>query len=562
MVVNESKSAFIIRLGGTHGAKWLKEHLRIIDGKKVIQLSHGLHNITVPVVKQVKHLGAMVSYFDFEMASVRHRLQAAGVARQRLARVIHSSRYLGLAQRLQMYEACVRTTLLYGVSVMKLPEKAVTALHRRDVKYVRAAAKSPVHITRKATHTLLGRLRIKSVVEILTRATTFPVDSSFASLQATENRESSTTLLPIPDTAVQHACPTCGLYFPSRHIMKIHHKRKHKISLPRTQKPEATDITQAELIQHSKDGMPHCKYCSKRFAGWAEFRWHVVNACESRPQDDAPMNNLETPEQHQYASAPGVASEGELAPAVSDLGSADAEARPAWQFAAGPAPASTEADNLPLAQRAELTTALQKPQWYLYVQLPGVLDRLRNHCVFCNQWLSHRSGALENHLKAHHPEHYRRQKDVRSLCRTTPTVKFSPCSACGSCFAAGTKTSVFGSAAFGLPQVGYELRYQGPAPYFPNDRGTVKLTPLEELQLVFQHVQTGPAPTEDTAAPMEVQRSEEQQGREMEESQAKYHRSAAKGHGQGKGPAQSHGQKSATEREAKETEEAGQTAAA
>ena len=122
--------------------------------------------------------------------------------------------------------------------------------------------------------------------------------------------------------------------------------------------------------------------------------------------------------------------------------------------------------NLPLAQRAELTAALQKPQWYLCVHLPGVLDRLRNHCVFCNQWLSHRSGALENHLKAHHPEHYRRQKDVRSLCRTTPTVKFSPCSACGSCFAAGTKHSVFGSAASGLPQVGHELRYQGPTPYF------------------------------------------------------------------------------------------------
>ena len=184
-------------------------------GKKVIQLSHGLRNITVPVVKQVKYLGVMVSYFDFEMASVRHRLQAAGVARQRLARAIHSSRYLGLAQRLQIYEACVRTTLLYGVSVMKLPEKAVTALHRRDAKYVRAVAKSPFHITREATSTLLDRLQIKSVVEILARATTSPVvSSSFDSLRATEPRESSTTMLPVPDTTVQHACPTCGLYFP------------------------------------------------------------------------------------------------------------------------------------------------------------------------------------------------------------------------------------------------------------------------------------------------------------------------------------------------------------
>ena len=200
MVVNESKSAFIIRLGGTHGAKWLKEHLRIIDGKKVTQLAHGLQTITVPVVKQVKYLGVMVSFFDFEMASVPHRLQAAGVARQRLARVIHSSRYLGLAQRLHIYEACVRTTLLYGVSVMKLPEKAVSALHRSDIKYIRAVAKSPVHITRESTSALLSRLRVKSVADILNGALVATAERLGAVSQPATTGESSVRVLPVRDT--------------------------------------------------------------------------------------------------------------------------------------------------------------------------------------------------------------------------------------------------------------------------------------------------------------------------------------------------------------------------
>ena len=36
MIINETKSAFIIRLGGTHGPKWLKERVRLADGKRVV----------------------------------------------------------------------------------------------------------------------------------------------------------------------------------------------------------------------------------------------------------------------------------------------------------------------------------------------------------------------------------------------------------------------------------------------------------------------------------------------------------------------------------------------
>ena len=115
MQINPDKSTLIIKLGGTHGARWLKQHVHVHNGKRMFMLQHGTSYVSVPISKQSKYLGIMVSYQNFEQASLQHRLKAAGLARQRLAKVLHCSKYLSLRQRLQIYTACVRSTFLYGL---------------------------------------------------------------------------------------------------------------------------------------------------------------------------------------------------------------------------------------------------------------------------------------------------------------------------------------------------------------------------------------------------------------------------------------------------------------
>ena len=87
---------------------------------------------------------------------------------------------------------------------MHFTEKDKLLLFRRDIKYVRAIAKSPVHITKETTAALLERLKLKPIVEV------------------TPNNQVVGTVV-APSGTTKHACPECGIYFPSRHILKIHH---------------------------------------------------------------------------------------------------------------------------------------------------------------------------------------------------------------------------------------------------------------------------------------------------------------------------------------------------
>ena len=167
MKVNPEKSALIIRLVGTHGAKWLKQHTVVVEGKHMFLINWGVRTLLLPIVQKTKYLGIVISYKNFETATVRHRIQAGGLTRQRLAKVLHSSRFLSVAQRLTIYRACVRSTLLYGIQGMNLREKDRLLLFRRDIKYVRAIAKSPVHITKETTVDLLTRLKLKPIIDVL-----------------------------------------------------------------------------------------------------------------------------------------------------------------------------------------------------------------------------------------------------------------------------------------------------------------------------------------------------------------------------------------------------------
>ncbi|CAE7244164.1 unnamed protein product [Symbiodinium microadriaticum] len=149
MQINPDKSTLIIKLGGTHGARWLKQHVHVHNGKRMFMLQHGTSYVSVPISKQSKYLGIMVSYHNFEQASL-----------------LHCSKYLRLRQRLQIYTACVRSTFLYGLPTIGLSDKDLMQLHRRDIKYLRAVAKSPVHLTREPTEQLFKRLQVTSIRQV------------------------------------------------------------------------------------------------------------------------------------------------------------------------------------------------------------------------------------------------------------------------------------------------------------------------------------------------------------------------------------------------------------
>ena len=178
---------------------------------------------------------------------------------------------------------CIRSTLLYGVSNFKLPDKAIALLHRRDIKYIRAIAKSPVHITREPTQDLLQRLQFRSLGQRLQAyysklGIQVSPDVLEPHLRAT-GCSAGSKLIELPSSIRSYACPTCGVHFSSQHIMRIHHARKYGFSLRSSSASIA--FTGAALALHSKDGVPICKYCSRSFSGWQEFRYHLQHVCEA-----------------------------------------------------------------------------------------------------------------------------------------------------------------------------------------------------------------------------------------------------------------------------------------
>eukprot|EP00439_Symbiodinium_sp_Y106_P073501 s140_g13.t2 len=66
MKINPVKSALMIRLVGTHGSKWVQRHTLCIDNKPLFLFSHDLQTYHIPIVKQAKYLGVIISYQGYE----------------------------------------------------------------------------------------------------------------------------------------------------------------------------------------------------------------------------------------------------------------------------------------------------------------------------------------------------------------------------------------------------------------------------------------------------------------------------------------------------------------
>ena len=72
---------------------WLRQRLQTTKHDKFLHLGTPHQPICIPVSSEMQYLGIIASYTSFEEATTRHRLRVASGSRQRLIKVLHSSRY-------------------------------------------------------------------------------------------------------------------------------------------------------------------------------------------------------------------------------------------------------------------------------------------------------------------------------------------------------------------------------------------------------------------------------------------------------------------------------------
>ena len=166
MTVNASKSSLLIQLRGHAGRRWLKARTRAVDGRPhlVAKTPQGLIK-TIPMVSQITYLGVILSFGNFERATIKHRIKCAENQRRRLQKVLQGKRILSRHHRLRIWQTCVVSTALHGISATGLDPHSLRLLRACFARHVRAIAASPVHLTRENTAQLFHRLGISEPQE-------------------------------------------------------------------------------------------------------------------------------------------------------------------------------------------------------------------------------------------------------------------------------------------------------------------------------------------------------------------------------------------------------------
>ena len=104
--INDSKSASLLALGGTHAVK-IRKKLVPNPGNPVLLFESGRSSWRLPLVSKHVYLGACVGYPYFEDDTLEHGIKQANASFARLCTVLLSKRFLSVAWRIRLWRAVV-----------------------------------------------------------------------------------------------------------------------------------------------------------------------------------------------------------------------------------------------------------------------------------------------------------------------------------------------------------------------------------------------------------------------------------------------------------------------
>ena len=97
LTINDTKSASLLTIGGTHAAA-IRKRLFSTQSPKIV-LEHGGKQWKLPIVRKRVYLGACISYHSFEDDTLDHRIKQACASFTRLRTSLLSKLYMSVAWR-------------------------------------------------------------------------------------------------------------------------------------------------------------------------------------------------------------------------------------------------------------------------------------------------------------------------------------------------------------------------------------------------------------------------------------------------------------------------------
>ncbi|CAE7676196.1 Pol [Symbiodinium necroappetens] len=158
--VNYSKSAILISIAGTKANAFYKKYVRRYKDGPIVKcaFSDGTQR-QLPLVKKIGYLGAIIDYVRFEHNTVDRRVAAAQCTFQRLKPIFGDRKNHTRQHRLQLYDACVWSTLTYAVLAAGVDAYALKKIHQTVAKHIRYIVRSRDHEHHEATRDLFLRLQ-------------------------------------------------------------------------------------------------------------------------------------------------------------------------------------------------------------------------------------------------------------------------------------------------------------------------------------------------------------------------------------------------------------------
>ena len=265
------KSALLLQLHGGSAQQIRNKRIVTKKGEQYVQLPSGR---LIALKTQVPYLGIIISYHDYEMQSLRHRLQASKAVMKEVAHAVRNSHAVTERLRMSIWRITAWASALYGLHVVGFTEQGLAARESHMIHQLRVVLRSYCQSTRETNQPLLRRKGLKTAqAQVVQRL------QQFLKRQHKGDKEA---LLPfylpraqrlaelLPQLSVadrgspgshehQRVCTECGAIFIGTGALH-RHSQKHRPGVRLFPKGPKLDPK-----KHSKAGTPESLACGRAF---------------------------------------------------------------------------------------------------------------------------------------------------------------------------------------------------------------------------------------------------------------------------------------------------------
>ena len=455
--INVDKSVVLLHMRGSSSSKWRSKILRRLNGKMQVRLPPPNKSDTdvvfLPLVKEHKYLGIMLSYVHLQDATLRHRTRLAQHTFIRLRRWWKTC--LPLHARINLWYQVVWPTLTYGLADTGLSKRGILKFQAVIFRQLRSIVKSPLHLTRESNRSLVIRLGILDPLVHLGCSTLriwqrrlCAINSSYSDDVLRENisfcRQFTESL------GAMHSWYKWCIYqwvelkqwhqtSPTYKVSKMHDLLAEDMETIaevlgvaetlRKCRPDTSHSTTIGWMNEPPElqALPapeplQCELCSMTFAHQMALRKHMLSAHDVRVDPinfdmarDA-LDGLPTCRHcgHKFRYWLGLRQHISL-----QVCSNFRDGNPVHQQTSC------------LCDSASFRDRLKNQDWTDIINDDTFQNRARQHCAFCNQWFP-RVSSLGYHLQRAHPEEYRQGRHwFAERVAHKDLIKQTPCHWCG-----------------------------------------------------------------------------------------------------------------------------------